>query len=568
MSLDGMYLGRYHLLHVLGSGGMGEVYLADDTRIKRHVAVKVVRNDAPMLHVAEAIQRSTQLFEREMHAIASLDHPAILPLFDYGEQEVNGTTITYMVMPYRSEGSLYQWMQTRNDGQLLPLADVARFIEQAASALQHAHNQGIVHQDVKPDNFLLRIRPEQPAQPDLLLADFGVARSLSGTSHSTQTIRGTLMYMAPEQWDGHPVLASDQYALAIMAYELLVGYPPFDGRPGTIMYKHLSQHPDPPSSRNPALPTSVDTVLLKALAKRPEERFNSVTDFARAFRQALQTVPGGVQMSSALPGLSVPQSGALRHVTPLDHSAPTIAAPPGQRARPTRPQIAPLPPRRAPLAHDFFARKTTLLTLLILVFLLGGVGWVYAFTLSHPSNGLDVFAHVDTSATRTAVAKSLHSMRATQTAVAQQAATATARAQAHLQATSTALARQHVAATSTAVANAQLLQANQTSFTNLAGCSTMGADMATCPVTLTNRSDTDENWYATSDRPSYLGVIATRDGDDNQGTVGAQDTQKVDVEVSLLCFQSDFGDTTAKTAHFTIQAPHNAIPITVTWKCQ
>src|SRR5690348_10135840 len=134
MALEGIYLGRYRLQQQLGSGGMGEVYLADDTRIKRRVAVKVVRNDSPMYRASENLQKSTRLFEREMHAIASLDHPAILPLFDYGEQEVNGVTLTYMVMPYRPEGSLYQWVRDRDEHDLLPPSEVARFILQAAGA--------------------------------------------------------------------------------------------------------------------------------------------------------------------------------------------------------------------------------------------------------------------------------------------------------------------------------------------------------------------------------------------------------------------------------------------------
>ncbi|GHO83544.1 serine/threonine protein kinase [Dictyobacter formicarum] len=564
MSLEGIYLGRYRLQQQLGSGGMGEVYLADDTRIKRRVAVKVVRNDTPMYRASENAQKSTQLFEREMHAIAGLDHPAILPLFDYGEQEVNGATLTYMVMPYRPEGSLYQWVRERDDHDLLPPSEVARFISQAAGALQHAHSQGIVHQDVKPDNFLLRIRPEQPSQPDLLLADFGVARSLLVTSHTSQTIRGTLTYMAPEQWDGHPVFATDQYALAIMAYELLVGQPPFEGAPGQIMYKHMHVPPDPPSRLNPALPPGVDAVLLRALAKQPEDRFPSVSDFARAFQKSLQASASG-----KLPWLTPDRWSDEDNVAPvrlalMDHSTPTVAITGGRVAQ-QQDAVTPLPYRRFQPAQDFSTRKMTLIFLVALVLLVGGAGWAYAFTFSHPMGGLNIFASTDHAATQTAVARSLHNISATQTAVAQRDATSTAVAQSHLNATATAVTRQHVAATATAVAISQLLQADRTSFQNLDGCSIMGFDLATCPITLINRSNNNVHWVATSNLPTYLGSINSEDGDNNQGTIGAQDSQLVNATVALRC---GFGNQSNKSAHFTIQGPQNTIQVTITWQCR
>ncbi|GCE08723.1 serine/threonine protein kinase [Dictyobacter aurantiacus] len=566
MALEGIYLGRYRLQQQLGSGGMGEVYLADDTRIKRRVAVKVVRNDSPMYRASENVQKSTQLFEREMHAIASLDHPAILPLFDYGEQDVNGATLTYMVMPYRPEGSLYQWVRDRDEHDLLPSLEVARLISQAAGALQHAHSQGIVHQDVKPDNFLLRIRPEQPSQPDLLLADFGVARSLLVTSHTSQTIRGTLTYMAPEQWDGHPVFATDQYALAIMAYELLVGQPPFDGAPGQIMYKHMHVPPEPPSRLNPALPPGVDAVLLRALAKQPEDRFPSVFDFAQALQKSLQASASG-RLPWLMPNKGSDEDNAAPvRLALMEHSTPTIAISGGGAAQ-RQDAVTPVPYRRFQPAQDFSTRKMTLIFLAALVLLVGGAGWAYAFTLSHPLGKLDLFAAPDHAATQTAVARSLHNISATQTAVTQRDVTGTAQAQTHLNATATAVTQQHIAATATAVAVSQLLQADKTSFQNLDGCSTMGFGLANCPITLTNRSNNDVHWVATSNLPNYLGSINSEDGDNNQGTVGAQNSQMVNATVALRCGFGNGGQT-SKSARFTIQGPHNAIDITITWQCQ
>src|SRR5205823_14093834 len=139
---------------------------------------------------------------------------------------------------------------------------VAHFVRQAANALQYAHNQQLIHQDVKPSNFLIRSNEEYPNRPDLLLADFGVAKFTSATSSMSHAIRGTPSYMAPEQWEGNPVMATDQYALAIMAYELLTGSPPFQGGVGQMMYQHFHVQPQPPSTRNPRIPKELDIVLL------------------------------------------------------------------------------------------------------------------------------------------------------------------------------------------------------------------------------------------------------------------------------------------------------------------
>jgi eukaryotic-like serine/threonine-protein kinase len=196
-------------------------------------------------------------------------------------------------MPYRPEGSLTAWLRQRGSSELpqrtpLHTQDVAHFIHQAADALQHAHDRQIIHQDVKPANFLIRSDRENPDRPDLLLADFGVAKITTATASASHSIRGTPAYMAPEQLDGHPVRASDQYALAVMAYELLTGRPPFQGSLSQVMYQHFQAQPPAPSTLNPQLPRDVDTVLLHALAKKPEDRFASISAFARAFQEALQ----------------------------------------------------------------------------------------------------------------------------------------------------------------------------------------------------------------------------------------------------------------------------------------
>jgi serine/threonine protein kinase len=288
MPLEGLQLSHYRLVRLIGSGGMGEVYLAEDTRINRQVAIKVMRTEAAPYPDANAINEGSRLFQREMQAITLLDHPHILPLYDFGKEEINKTTLTYMVMPFRQEGSLSDWLQQRDNADILSPQDVAHFISQAADALQHAHNHQLIHRDVKPSNFLIRSRARDSGHPDLLLADFGIAKFADATTTTSQSIRGTPAYMAPEQWDGQPVPATDQYALAMMAYQLLTGYLPFQGGPSQVMRQHFTMQPQPPSTLNPRISPVIDAVILRALEKKAEDRFPSISTFAQAFQAALQ----------------------------------------------------------------------------------------------------------------------------------------------------------------------------------------------------------------------------------------------------------------------------------------
>lgn len=289
MQLEGLQIGRYRFLRMLGSGGMGEVYLAEDARIGQQVAIKVIRAEASPNPDEKATQEATRLFQREAMAIAKLDHPHILPLYDYGEGGLNGTTLTYLVMPFRPEGSLVDWLSRRGSSGLLSLQDVSHIVGQTSEALQHAHDRQIIHQDVKPSNLLIRERKDVPNRPDVLLADFGIAKSATATASTSQVIRGTPTYMAPEQWKGQPESATDQYALAVMTYELLTGRPPFQGGSVQMMYQHFHVQPSPPSTFNTRLPVDVDIVLLHALAKKPNERFASISSFSNAFQLAVQS---------------------------------------------------------------------------------------------------------------------------------------------------------------------------------------------------------------------------------------------------------------------------------------
>ncbi len=306
MSLEGMQLSRYKLLRLLGSGGMGEVYLAEHLHIAQQVAIKVIRAETTFYpNTTEAVR----LFKREAEAVAKLDHPNILPLFDYGEERIQSTTFTYLVMPFRKEGSLTTWLRDRGNATLLSLEDIAHILRQAADALQHAHDHKIIHQDVKPSNFLIRSNKEDLNRPDLLLADFGIAKFATAITNTTQVIRGTPTYMAPEQWEGLPVFATDQYALAIMAYDLLTGHHAFQGDQLQMMYQHVNVQPQPPSTFNPNIPADIDTIILRALSKKPEDRFPSISTFGRAFLNTVIQPTFYTQSTSSSAPSRKPQGG-------------------------------------------------------------------------------------------------------------------------------------------------------------------------------------------------------------------------------------------------------------------
>lgn len=295
MLLEGSRLGRYQLLRQVSSGGMGTIFLAQDSHMPRQVAVKVVRIDSDLQQNSASSQQMERPFYREIEAISRLDHPHILPIFDFGKEKIDEATYIYLVMPFRAEGSLAEWLRNHQSNERLSVAETAVLLLQAAEALQHAHDHGIVHQDVKPSNFLLRSRTSQPdALPDLLLTDFGIAQFLTSASSQSHAVRGTPLFMAPEQWDGHAIPASDQYALAIMAFRLLTGQFPFQGGPVQIMRQHCTTPPLAPSTLNPQLSLAVDGVIMRALAKQASDRFPSILEFAQAFEHALQS-PGDLQ---------------------------------------------------------------------------------------------------------------------------------------------------------------------------------------------------------------------------------------------------------------------------------
>jgi serine/threonine protein kinase len=320
MAIEKLQNGRYQYLRLLGSGGMGQVYLMQDTRVSRQVAIKVIRSEGASYPGSSTAADAARLFQREARAVAALEHPNILPLYDYGEESGEDATITYMVMPFCPDGSLEGWVSLHSN-RLLPPQDVAHMLEQAAEALQFAHDHEVIHLDVKPSNFLLRSNKKNPDRPTLLLADFGIARNYTTVASSSRTIRGTPTSMAPEQWSSNPVFATDQYALAVMAYELLAGRPPFVGSMEQLMYQHFNAPPPPPSSFNPRLPAVFDAVILRALAKKPEDRYPSIAEFAGAFAEAVKQVPGDLSFAERPGGNGSLEQYATLSVSPSEANA-------------------------------------------------------------------------------------------------------------------------------------------------------------------------------------------------------------------------------------------------------
>ncbi len=304
MALEGMLLNRYRLTHRIGYGGIGDVYLAQDTHSNRDVAVKVIRTEIPLHPDLNAQREADRIFQQELRAISNLNHAHILSLLDYGEQPVNDINFIYLVTPFCPDGSLADWLGKRSGSDLPPQQDIAHFMHQAADALQYVHDQQIVHGNIKPSNFLMRTSRDNAGRPDLLLTDFAFTKFTTAISDTSRAIGGTPAYMAPEQWQGHAVPATDQYALAVTLYELLTGHLPFQGNLNQILLQLLTTQPPLPSTLNPRIPVDIDEVILRALSKKPEDRFPSIAAFADAFQEALH-LSGNLRTTVAIINVSI-----------------------------------------------------------------------------------------------------------------------------------------------------------------------------------------------------------------------------------------------------------------------
>ncbi|MFD3623000.1 Stk1 family PASTA domain-containing Ser/Thr kinase [Streptomyces sp. NPDC058698] len=275
--------GRYELGHVLGRGGMAEVYLAHDTRLGRTVAVKTLRADL-------ARDPSFQArFRREAQSAASLNHPAIVAVYDTGEDYIDGVSIPYIVMEYVDGSTLRELLHSGR--KLLPERTLEMTIG-ILQALEYSHRAGIVHRDIKPANVMLTRNGQ------VKVMDFGIARAMgdSGmTMTQTSAVIGTAQYLSPEQAKGEQVDArSDLYSAGCLLYELLTVRPPFVGdSPVAVAYQHVREEPQPPSVFDPEITPEMDAIVLKALVKDPDYRYQSADEMRADIEACLDGQPVG-----------------------------------------------------------------------------------------------------------------------------------------------------------------------------------------------------------------------------------------------------------------------------------
>jgi eukaryotic-like serine/threonine-protein kinase len=308
----GRQFGNYQLTRLLGQGGFADVYLGEHVYLKTQAAIKVLQ-----LRLSGT---NLESFLNEARTIAHLEHPNIVAVLDFGVQG----TIPFLVMSYAPNGTLRQRYPR---GNAPPLSTVVTYVKQVAGALQYAHDQRVIHRDVKPENLLLG------RTNDILLSDFSIAQATQSSSHqSTQAFAGTVTYMAPEHIKGKPRPASDQYALGIVAYEWLSGDRPFHGSFMDLCTQQMTASPPPLRTKIPTISPAVEAVVMTALAKDPQKRFNSVWAFANALEQAAKA-PGLPFTPVIFPTFSpteaptsTPAALPTNLVTPGSAQSPVLAA--------------------------------------------------------------------------------------------------------------------------------------------------------------------------------------------------------------------------------------------------
>jgi serine/threonine-protein kinase len=347
--------GRYELGELLGRGGMAEVRKGNDSRLGRVVAIKRLRTDLASDSTFQA------RFRREAQSAASLNHPAIVSVYDTGEEPAtdgSGVSQPYIVMEYVAGRTLRDIL--REGRKILP-ERALEITSGVLSALDYSHRAGIIHRDIKPGNVMLT------PSGDVKVMDFGIARAMSDANTMTQTaaVVGTAQYLSPEQARGETVDSrSDVYSAGCLLYELLTGRPPFVGdSPVAVAYQHVREQADPPSEHDADLPPAVDAIVMKALAKRLEDRYQS----AAAMRSDIERYLAGRPVQAPVPVPEPDPDYPRTRATPV--------APPPTDSTSVRPR-QPVPPvedeRRGP--------RTGLLVALGLLVLVLVVGTVFAFT--------------------------------------------------------------------------------------------------------------------------------------------------------------------------------------------
>ncbi len=309
VNFTGEQIGPYIVRERIGQGGMADVYRAYQPSVKREVALKII----PLL-VGSEHEEFRRRFAQEAEMVAALEHPHILPVFDYGVTE----NLAYLAMRLLRGGTLRDLLIQG----YIPLERAAQLFGQCARALGYAHRRGVIHRDLKPNNILL------DNEGNAYLTDFGLAKVMGGTSQLTTTgsIIGTPAYMSPEQLRGDPVdHRADIYSMGVVLYHVVVGRPPFEALTTfSLIYQHVEKDPPPPREINPAIPEAVQIVILRALQKSPAARFETIEQMADALDIALGLKPNSAIIErTPLPGLP---GHDVAHATPSPSGTPTPSA--------------------------------------------------------------------------------------------------------------------------------------------------------------------------------------------------------------------------------------------------
>jgi len=303
IDLVGQNLGQYQILSEIAKGGMSTVYLARQTSMNRDVAIKIL--PPSMLHETTFIER----FNREVSIITRLQHPHILPVYDYGEFH----DMPYIVMAYLSGGTLTDLIKQQGP---MDIADVARIVDEIADALDYAHGKGIIHRDFKPGNVLL------DEQGNTYLADFGLAklREAASTITRTTTMLGTPAYMPPEQVDASDLTpAADLYALGVTIFQMLTGRVPFEGNTTQVLIAHAMQPIPNLRDFRPTIPAAAQQVFNTAMAKNPNDRYASAKKFAQALKTALAGPSAAAAVTYEEPQNALLMTNMLGQIIFVDH---------------------------------------------------------------------------------------------------------------------------------------------------------------------------------------------------------------------------------------------------------
>jgi beta-lactam-binding protein with PASTA domain/tRNA A-37 threonylcarbamoyl transferase component Bud32 len=353
--IGALFDGRYKILKRLGAGGMATVYLAEDQELGRRVAIKILNAK----HASD--EQFVERFRREASSAAALSHPNIVSIYDRGEAE--GTY--YIAMEVIDGRSLKELLLARGPS---PIPVAVNYARQILSALRFAHRNGVVHRDIKPHNVLV------DEEGRVKVTDFGIARAGASEMTEVGSIIGTAQYLSPEQARGAPVdQRSDIYSVGVVLYELLTGEAPYNGEtPVEIAMKHLSAIPEPPSTKRPEVPPELDAVVLRALAKNPDDRYQTVEEMDAD----LSAISKGMEISETTTEAATTVLAGAGLTAPTTISrAPTRVVPPGRPAAP----VPPVPPSGYYDLGEPPPRRPVwpwLLALVLAASALGVVGWI------------------------------------------------------------------------------------------------------------------------------------------------------------------------------------------------